>query len=716
MEIYLSAFRHCFRYGLLLLLFACSPPEDEVTESPYLVWEHYSGDPGGTKYSALDQVNKTNVDQLIPVWTYTTGDISLSPPSTIQCNPIIVGSSMYITTQKFKLVALDASSGEELWVFDPSYQRGGHGVNRGVTYWTNGQQERILYVAGPYLYSVDANNGQPVSSFGDSGKVDLRLGLGRDVSSLLVTATTPGVVYQDLLILGSAVGEGPRPSAPGHIRAFDINTGEIRWIFNTIPHPGEFGYETWPPDSWKKTGGTNAWGGFTLDTERGMVFCGTGSPSYDHWGGDRIGQNLFGNCILALNAATGERIWHYQVVHHDLWDYDIACPPNLVTLEKDGALIDAVAQATKMGHLFVLDRLTGVPVYPVEELPVPQSEIPGEKSWPTQPFPPQAFRYAKQHFDLEDVTDINPEATANIKEQIKDWRLGDIFLPPGEQASAMLPQFNGGTDWGGAAFDPESNSLIVNCSNELEWISMVRSKPNTNLSMFQFGRDLYGALCSWCHFQGSTTPSLAGLKDRDPPYDQEQVIQTMNTGKGLMPSFATLSPTEKQAIVSYLWDKGHEQKVDGDPASFTLSNYTPFVSTGHNEIKDPEGFPANKPPWGTLTSINLDQGKINWQVPLGTYPQLEGRGMPATGTFNMGGPIVTKGGIVFIGAAMDERFHAYDKDTGALLWEYQMDAGGYATAATYQIEGKQYVVIAAGGGGKPGTKPGDKYYCFALPR
>jgi quinoprotein glucose dehydrogenase len=698
-----------------IILLNCSGPEKEFDTKEFDTWETYSGDPTGTKYSSLDQINKGNVNQLRPLWTYRTGDMSEIPPSTIQCNPIIIKDRMFITTQKFKLVALDAATGDEIWVFDPDYKRGGHGVNRGVTYWTDGQEEFLFYVAGAYLYCVNASNGQLVASFGDNGKADLRSGLGRDVGSLLVTATTPGVIYNDLLILGSALGEGPRPSAPGHIRAFDVKTGKIRWIFHTIPHPGEFGYETWSEDSWKKTGGTNSWGGFTLDKQRGMVFCGTGSPSYDHWGGDRVGQNLFGNCILALDAATGERIWHYQVVHHDLWDYDIPCPPNLVTLNRSGKRIDAIAQPTKMGHLFVLDRETGEPIFPIAEVEVPMSEIQGEESWPTQPFPPKSLRYARQSFTSSDITNINPEANAYVKEKIKDWRLGDIFLPPGEQASAMLPQFNGGTDWGGAAFDPETNSLVVNCSNELEWISMVKSKPNPNLTTFQFGRDLYGALCSWCHFQGADAPSLHTLKDRDPAYSQGDAIQTMNTGRGLMPSFNSLSEMEKQAIVSYLWDEGHGTRIDTTAANFTLSAHTPYVATGHNEIKDHEGFPANKPPWGTLNSIDLNEGRIRWQVPLGTYPELESRGIGPTGTFNMGGPVVTAGGLVFIGAAMDERFHAYDKDTGELLWEFQMDAGGYATPSTYQVDGRQYVVIAAGGGGKPGTKPGDRYYCFGIP-
>lgn len=701
-----------FLLFFLIFLIACQPEKSAADHE----WPVYSSDLAGSKYSPLDQINTDNVHQLAPAWVFHTDDLPVNPNSTIECNPLIVNGKMYLTSPSLKVIALDAATGEELWRFDPF--RGGRasGVNRGVTYWTDGKEERLYFVASSKLYAINTADGSLISTFGQEGEVDLYEGLGRDVRTNWVTAATPGVIYQDLLILGSTLGEGPSSAAPGHIRAYDLQTGAMRWIFHTIPYPGEYGYETWSEDSWQHLGGANAWGGFTLDAERGMVFCGTGSSTYDHWGGNRIGQNLFANCILALDAASGERIWHYQVVHHDIWDYDIPCPPNLVQVRKDGALIDAVAQPTKMGHLFVLNRETGEPLFPIEELPVPASTIPGEVSWPTQPFPPPGLRYTEQAFTHDNVTQRTPEATAYVRARLDSMDTGSIFLPPSERSAVTLPQFNGGTDWGGAAYDPENRQLFVNASNEAEWISMVKAEPPAEITRHQLGRNLYGSICSACHgFGDAKTPGSPTLQQIAKEKTHEDIHQVLLNGKGSMPKFATLSDDERAALVAFLKDEGHDEKLKTEELNLSFAQEIPYTATGHREFKDPDGFPVNAPPWGTLSAIDLDAGQILWQVPLGTYPELEKQGLPPTGTFNMGGPVVTAGGLVFIGAAMDERFRAINKTSGEVLWEYQMDAGGYATPATYSVDGRQYVVIAAGGGGKPGTRAGDAYYCFALP-
>ncbi|MEZ5043641.1 MAG: PQQ-binding-like beta-propeller repeat protein [Saprospiraceae bacterium] len=700
----------------LLLCPACQSNDPKLADAN---WPLYSADATGSKYSPLQQINTSNVSQLQLAWILETGDMRLSPATTIECNPIMIDSVVYLTSPGLKVLAVNGATGKEIWRFDPYEGNSASGVNRGVTYWSNGTEQRLFYVAGSTLYALDAKDGNLVTAFGQAGKVDLYQGLGRSVEAMWVTAATPGIIYKDLLIMGTTLGEGPSPAAPGHIRAYDVQTGEMRWIFRTIPSPGEAGYETWPADAWQRIGGANAWGGFTLDEKRGMVFCGTGSAAYDHWGGNRLGANLFANCILALQAETGERVWHYQVVHHDIWDYDIPCPPNLVQVKKDGQLIDAIAQPTKMGHLFVLNRETGEPIFPIEELPVPQSDIPGEESWPTQPFPPAALRYAKQRFTVDEVSDRSPEIADAITARLKEMRTGDIFLPPGLQAAVTLPQFNGGTDWGGAAYDPRTRTLFVNCSNEAEWISMVKAEPAREISQFQLGQGLYRSLCSACHGFGVPrnpgSPSLDQLKITIKEKPIGHVQTTLQNGKGQMPKFAMLSNDEQNALAAFLREEGKDQIFKREDLQLSFSEEIPYIATGHNEFKDPEGFPVNQPPWGVLSAIDMDKGGIKWQATLGTYPELEAKGLPPTGTFNMGGPVSTAGGLIFIGATMDERFRAFDAADGKVLWEYQLDAGAYATPATYAINGKQYVLIAAGGGGKPGTRPGGKYYCFALP-
>lgn len=680
-------------------------------------WPVYHGDRAASHFSSLNQITKENVDQLAPAWIFRT-----SRKGTLQCNPLIIEGRVFLVDQDLHVHALDGSNGKSIWEFAPPTPS--RGVSRGFAYWESeeGSEKILFHTAGRFLYALDPATGKLIPGFADKGALNLKTGLDLDAQRFSVSLRTPGVVFEDLIIVGSNVGEGPQPTAPGHIRAFDVRTGERRWIFRTIPHPGEFGYETWSPDSWQKVGGANCWGGLSLDEERGMVIFGTGSPAYDHFGGNRIGTNLFGNCVVAIDAATGRYRWHYQVVHHDLWDYDIPCQPNLVTVTHDGKEIDAVAQSTKMGHLFLLDRETGKPLFPVEERPVPQSTLPGEASWPTQPFPLKPPPYATQRMGPEDITDLNPEATQYVENFIKekDLWLGDVFLPPGLRPSIVMPQFNGGGEWGGAAYEASSGLLFINASNEAEWHSMVPAKPKEAITKGQLGLRLYQAICANCHGSGAVRPegstplpSLATVGDR---LKAEEVAALLETGRGQMPSFAGFSKVEREAVIAYLYDQDTDAKVPVDALSASWADDTPFINTGHHDFRDPEGFPVNKRPWGSLTALDLNAGEIAWQVTFGTYPELEKRGLPPTGTFNIGGPLVTASGLLFIGAAMDERFHAFDTATGKLLWEYQMEAGGYASPATYAIEGRQFVLIAAGGAGKPGTKAGNAYYAFALPQ
>lgn len=686
------------------------------SDRPFQTWSTYGGDASGSKFSELNQIHQGNVSQLQVAWRFKTAH-----PGTLQCNPMIVEDRIYLTTSVQDVVALNAVTGEQVWRWTESPNRTSRGVNRGLAYWpgdkNTGIPARLFHVVGSKLYALNIETGETISSFGESGSINLNAGLDRDLFGQSVTATSPGIVFNDLLIMGSRVGEGPAPSAPGHVRAFDVRSGERRWIFHTIPYPGEPGRANWPNDAWLRVGGANAWGGFTLDPIRGLVFFGTGSPAYDHFGGDRVGRNDYANSVVALRAMTGDLVWHFQTVHHDLWDYDNPCPPNLVTLQRPNGPVDAIAQVTKVGHVFVLDRETGAPLFPVEERGTPQSEIPGESSWPTQPFPLAPPPYAKQGFFQNDISSRSAEVEESLIQKFEnmDFQFGPLFIPPGKMPTATMPQFNGGTDWGGAAYDPRSNVLYVNSSSELEWISMRELSSAESVSSHELGRRLYQTLCSNCHgspgYSSANAPSLENLESR---LSKNIAGEILAQGKGQMPPFGALSEWERDAALDFIYGTGKSNMLNLQELESTWGESLTWVDTGHHEIKDSEGFPVNQPPWGTLTAIDLNQGSIIWQTPLGTYPALEKQGLPPTGTFNMGGAIVTAGGLVFIGGAMDERFHAYDQQTGELLWEYQMDAGGYATPATYEVNGVQYIIIAAGGAGKPGTRAGDGYYVFSL--
>jgi quinoprotein glucose dehydrogenase len=683
--------------------------------APEREWRTHGGEPGHTQHSPLKQIDGTNVGRLRIAWTYHTGDARADDRSQIQCNPIVVDGVLYATSAGLKAFALDARSGRELWRFDPfaaGAEANALGVNRGVAFWQEGEDRRILFSAGQYLFALDARDGRPKAGFGDHGRVDLHEGLERDTSGLFVLSTTPGVVYRDLLILGTRVHEGPGPSAPGYVRAYDVRTGRIRWTFHTIPKPGEFGYDTWPKDAWKTVGGTNAWSGISLDLARGIVYLPIGSPAWDFWGGDRIGAGLFGNCVLALRADTGERLWHFQLVHHDLWDRDPPQAPVLVTVTREGRTIAAVAQATKSGHVFVFDRTSGKPLFPVEERPFPASDLAGEQAWPTQPIPVRPPAFARQVLGEADLTDLSPESHAAVLARFRRVRSAGQFVPPSTQGTVIFPGFDGGAEWGGSAFDPESHLLYVN-ANEMAWILEMLELPKPGQGQGSLGARVYAQHCTVCHGidrKGDPQrqfPSLAGVNDR---LTRQDLLTLLARGKGVMPPFAFLSPAEMEAVASHVRREPETDHGTGEAAR----SGRPYTHLGYNRFLDPEGYPAVKPPWGTLNAIDLDAGEIRWSVPLGELPELAKRGHARTGTENYGGPIVTAGGLVFIGATKDERFRAFDKRTGRVLWETTLPAGGYATPATYEAGGKQFVVIAAGGG-KMGTKSGDAYVAFSLP-
>ena len=699
-----------FFFSVFMLCISC---KEKV--KPHTSWRQYRGDDGSTAYSALDQINKSTVSQLEVAWVLHTGDAREGNRSAIQCNPIIVNGMMYITSPQLKLIALDPSTGKEIWKFNPFGDKDAAGVNRGVTYWADAADKRIFFAAGYFLYALNADNGSPVTAFGDGGKIDLRKGLGRDPEKLDVQATTPGIVFGDLLIQGSMVGEG-YDAAPGFVRAYDIRTGNIAWTFHTIPQPGEFGYDTWQKDNYQHVGAVNSWAGMSLDKERGIVFVPTGSPAFDFYGGNRKGQNLFGNCLIALDAKTGVRKWHYQLVHHDLWDYDLPAPPTLITINKDGKKIDAVAQVTKMGMVFVFDRETGEPVFPIEERPVPRSDLPGEEASPTQPFPVKPLPFVRHQFNDDIITDISDSARNYVMEKVKLAHKGTIYTPPSTAGVVQFPGTRGGAEWGGPSFDPETGILYVN-ANELPLLIKMKLLENNSPIANAAGEKIYTLNnCIVCHgADRSGNGVFPKLKDLSKKFTATQLSTLIKNGRGQMPSFPNLSDKEQMALADFLLDKKEAVKDTSEQKIITDSAVR-YVHDGWTPLVDPDGYPAVKPPWGTLNAIDLNKGEILWKVPLGEYPALLKKGLPATGTPNLGGTLTTKGGLVFIGATKDEKFRAFDKKTGKLLWEYKLPSGGYATPATYSVDGTQYIVIAAGGGGKVGSPSGDSYIAFRLKR
>lgn len=695
---------------LCVALSSCSRTRPE-----YTTWRVVGGGPDNTHYSALKQINRDNVKQLQVAWTFDTEDASTG--SELECSPIIVDGVLYGTTPRANVIALDAATGKLRWRFDPWEKEKLAFLyskirTRGVTYWSDGNDHRIFLGARQYLFALNADTGKLVETFGTGGHIDLRDDLGRPEKNW-VTMTSPGIVYKDLVIIGSSMAE-TLPDSPGDIRAYDVRTGKLRWAFHTIPHPGEFGYDTWPKDAWQWSGAANAWSGLSLDEKRGLVFVPTGSAVYDFYGANRPGDNLFASSLVVLKADTGERVWHFQNARHDIWDRDLPTPPSLVTVTHDGKQIDAVAQPTKSGYVYVFDRENGKPLFPIEYRKVPTSGLPGETIADTQPFPVAPEPFARQKLTADMLTQRTPQAHADALARFSKTHSDGQWVPPSTEGTIIFPGFDGGAEWGGPAFDPETHNFYVN-ANEMAWIlRMVEQKPLTGKAS---GKSIYQRECSVCHqanMQGAPPefPSLVGLSQR---FDENDVVSIVSQGGDRMPGFARLGNDGIHAVVEYVY-RGKDSAANVQESD---KNFMKYQSDGYNRFLDVDGYPAIQPPWGTLSSINLDNGKINWQIPLGEYPELAAQGIRNTGTENYGGPVVTAGGLIFIAAtSFDNKFRAFDKKTGELLWEATLPVAGNATPATYEVNGRQFVVIAAGGGktrGKAGVAQA-KYVAFALPK
>jgi glucose dehydrogenase len=770
-------------------------------------WPVYGGQPAGDHYSALSQINRKNVQQLQVAWKFDAGE-----EGGLETSPIIIGRVLYAYTATQKVIAVDGASGKLIWKFDSGIK--GKNPIRGLSYWTDGKEGRIFASVTNFLYALDAHTGNPIPSFGENGRIDLRKDLRGDYRLQSIAMTSPGIIYKDLIIVG---GRNPEthPSPPGDIRAFDVRTGALRWRFHTIPHPDEFGYDTWPKDAWQVAGAANNWAGMALDAERGIVYVPTGSPVFDFYGADRVGNDLFADTLLALDAQTGKRIWHFQGVHHDIWDRDFPSPPALVTVKHDGKSVDAIAQTTKQGFLFLFDRTNGKPLFPIQERSFPASNIPGEVTSPTQPVPLVPEPFARQLLTADLLTDRTPEAHAWAVQEFSTYLSAGQFVPTGlDKETVNFPCFLGGAEWGGPAVDTKRGVIFINSN---EWACVValtenkpgrstgertyhnqcsvchnddrKGSPPTYPSLVDIGQrlspsqieatilqgkgrmpafpslqgdylqsliqylktgggstpesdadkakkedaaadkssvtaavNLYADKCSTCHGdhregKPPTFPALVGVANR---LSAEQIQDRIHEGKGLMPAFPALAGKELEGLLTYLATA--QNAIDADPDHDAIYSATAegapmkYRITGSKDFLDPDGYPAIKPPWGTLNAIDLNTGKYVWKIPLGEYPALVAKGATNTGTENYGGPIVTAGDVLFIGATVyDKKFRAFDSLTGRLLWETVLPNAAVATPATYMIDGKQYVVVAAGGGKDPKGSSGSVYVSFSLP-
>jgi quinoprotein glucose dehydrogenase len=671
-------------------------------------WREYLGGPDRNHFSTLDQINIENVKNLKVAWEYHTAD-----SGQLQCNPIIAHGILYAMTASVQPFALDAATGKELWRIRDTLKQSGNATSRGVAYWESGDDKRILYTSDSWLYAVNAENGKSISDFGNNGRVSLSEGLYRGKDRFVIS-NTPGTIFEDLIIMPLRLSEG-LDAAHGAIQAFNVRTGKGEWIFKTIPEKGEPGSETWPLNIYddETVGAANNWSGMAIDRARGILYVPTGSAAFDFYGGNRKGANLFANTLLALDANTGKRIWHYQFVHHDILDRDAPAPPNLLTVTRDGKKIDAVAQVTKQGFVFLFDRENGTPLFEIKEEPMPASDVPGEEAWPTQPIPVKPEPFARQTLTQND---INPNASNKdeLISKLKSARSEGPFTPLAANGSIIYPGLDGGAEWGGSAVDPQG--IIYINSNEMAWLLSLNKKAGNDGKFVHPGQQVYANYCSSCHGAerngnpASGFPSLVNVNNR---FQRDHVLNVIAKGKGMMPAFKQITDQQKKLLVAFLYgdkvdvnDKVEVEAKADDKTTYRISGYTKFL--------DSNGNPAVKPPWGTLNAIDLNTGEYVWKKTFGSYPELDSAYGFQTGSESYGGPIITAGGVLLIAGTKDKKFRAYNKSTGDLIWETVLPAAAFATPSTYEVDGKQYVVIACGGT-KLRSKKGESYIAFALP-
>lgn len=703
----------CLLLVLVLTLVGCSSEEKTNTaKKEYTSWSSYLGDSGRSHYSTLSQITPKNVKNLKVAWSYEADDWGQ-----MQMNPLVVDSVLYGVTAALRVVALHAETGKEIWQFGDSVKVW-HSTSRGLSYWEKGNDKRILITRGPDLFALDALTGKLISSFGDNGKIDMRSGMPESAKEKFVISNTPGTIYKDLIVMPLRLSEGA-DAAPGDVMAFNILTGELEWVFHTIPHPGEKGYETWMDSTAYKSpvvGAANNWAGMAVDEETGVIYIPTGSAAPDFYGGDRLGSNLYSDCLLALDADTGTYKWHFQFTHHDIWDRDPPAPPNLLMVERDGEKVAAVAQVTKQGYVYVFDRKTGEPLFEIEEMSFPASTLEGEEAWPTQPIPVRPAPFARQSQDLTEA-DISPFAE-NKDELLERFKASDKgqYTPPALTPTLLLPGYDGAAEWGGSATDPENGIIYIN-SNEMAWNLQVKLDDGISNDT-PIGAASYQKYCVSCHQadrKGLTASGYPSLLDLQLRKDKSEVATIITQGKGMMTGFPQIKDHEKQALLKYLWGEeinqvmGKKEVLSSNDNDKKTKNYK---HTGYSKFLDNKGLPGISPPWGTLHAIDLNTGEYIWSIPFGNTPELGDKGI-GTGTENYGGPVVTENGLLFIGATRDGYFRVFNKHTGQILWEYKLPAAAFATPAMYEVNGKQYITIACGGE-KLGAKKGNQIIAFSL--